>query len=135
MKTAQTVQTVDTSLKKARCYISLSASELAKFTALSESLGMSKTKIVRLMVLENSSIMLCNTVELIKTLDFLGRQIAEMNSRLAPVLPPFASARVQAKLPFNKPSYSLSSLDAYLTKLQAIEDAFRELLKITKKMK
>jgi hypothetical protein len=122
--------------QKRRYYLSLTQSEFSKFVTLSNSLGMSKSKIVRLMLIENADIMLYNTVELIKTLDFLGCQIAQIRSALEPVIHKYFTPLGQDdNTNNNSSSVPIASIEEYLQTLSRIEDSFRELLKLTKKMK
>ncbi|MBD1430192.1 hypothetical protein [Sphingobacterium litopenaei] len=122
--------------QKRRYYLSLTQSEFSKFVTLSKSLGMSKSKIVRLMLIENSDIMLYNTVELIKTLDFLGCQIAQIRSALEPVIHKYFTHQGQYDNTNNiSSSVPIASIEEYLKTLSRIEESFRGLLKLTKKMK
>lgn len=122
--------------QKRRYYLSLTQSEFSKFVTLSNSLGMSKSKIVRLMLIENADIMLYNTVELIKTLDFLGSQIANIRSAIEPVINKYFTPLGQDdNTNNNSSSVPIASIEEYLQTLSRIEDSFRELLKLTKKMK
>lgn len=130
MKNDQPLKIVKKKQTKRRCHIILTESEFFKLTELSQSLGMNKSKIVRLMVLENSNIMLCNTVELIKTLDFLGTQLAQIRDKLEPSIPDYFSCQEQ-----NNRGMLISSIAEYFHIISNIETSFRELLLLTKKMK
>lgn len=122
--------------QKRRYYLSLTQAEYSKFVTLSKSLGMSKSKIVRLMLIENSDFMLYNTVELIKTLDFLGCQIAQIRDALEPVIHKYFTHPGQDDNTDNiSSSIPIASIEEYLKTLSRIEESFRELLKLTKKMK
>jgi len=120
---------------KGRYYLSLSSAEHMKFTELAKSLGMSKSKIVRLMVIDESNIMLCNTVELIKALDSLGSQIAKIRNSLEPSIPYYFTKEKHLEDNRNISSKTLKNIEDYFQTLGKIEAAFSELLKIIKKMK
>jgi len=120
---------------KGRYYLSLSSAEHMKFTELAKSLGMSKSKIVRIMVIDESKIMLCNTVELIKALDSLGSQIAKIRNSLEPSIPYYFTNQKHLEDNRNISSKTLKNIEDYFQTLGKIEAAFSELLKIIKKMK
>ena len=120
---------------KGRYYLSLSSAEHMKFTELAKSLGMSKSKIVRIMVIDESNIMLCNTVELIKALDSLGSQIAKIRNSLEPSIPYYFTKEKHLEDNRNISSKTLKNIEDYFQTLGKIEAAFSELLKIIKKMK
>jgi DNA-binding transcriptional MerR regulator len=120
---------------KGRYYLSLSSAEHIKFTALAKSLGMSKSKIVRIMVIEESNIMLCNTVELIKALDTLGTHLAKIRNSLEPTIPSYFTNQKHLEDNRNISSKTLKNIEDYFQTLGKIEAAFSELLKIIKKMK
>lgn len=120
---------------KGRYYLSLSSAEHKKFTELAKSLGMSKSKIVRIMVIDESNIMLCNTVELIKALDSLGSQIAKIRNSLEPSIPYYFTNQKHLEDNRNISSKTLKNIEDYFQTLGKIEAAFSELLKIIKKMK
>ncbi|MCA5004052.1 hypothetical protein [Sphingobacterium bovistauri] len=135
MRNNHHLNTIDKKETKRRYYLSLTESELYKFTELTKSLGMSKSKIVKLMVIENSNVMLYNTVELIKTLDLLGNQIAQIRNTLEPEFPFYFAKSVHRPTDHHSYNVVIKSIDEYFQTLCNIEDSFRELLKITKKMK
>lgn len=120
---------------KNRYHLSLTSTEHTKLTALAKSLGMSKSKIVRLMVIEESNIMLCNTVELIKALDTLGTHLAQIRNSLEPTIPSYFTNQKHIEDNTNISSKTLTNIEDYLLSLGKIEAAFSELLKIVKKMK
>ena len=130
------INTKNKTEQKRRYYLSLTQSEFSKFVTLSKSLGMSKSKIVRLMLIEKSDFMLYNTVELIKTLDFLGCQLAQIGSAIEPVIHKYFTHQGQDDNTNNiSSSIPIASIEEYLKTLSLIEESFRGLLKLTKKMK
>lgn len=120
---------------KSRYYLSLTSAEHIKFTELAKSLGMSKTKIIRIMVIDESNIMLCNTVELIKALDSLGTHLAKIRNSLEPSIPFYFTNQKSLEDNTNISSVTLTNIEDYFQTLGKIEAAFSELLKIIKKMK
>lgn len=120
---------------KRRCYLFLTSAEYMKFTELAKSLGMSKSKIIRLMVIEESNIMLCNTVELINALDALGTHLAQIRNSLEPTIPYYFTKEKNSEDNMHISAVTLANIEDYFLSLGKIETAFSELLKIVKKMK
>src|SRR5690606_2076216 len=120
---------------KRRCYLFLTSAEYMKFTELAKSLGMSKSKIIRLMVIEESNIMLCNTVELINALDTLGMHLAQIINSLEPTIPYYFTKEKNPEDNMHISAVTLANIEDYFLSLGKIEVAFSELLKIVKKMK
>lgn len=120
---------------KNRYHLSLTSTEHTKLTALAKSLGMSKSKIIRLMVIEESNIMLCNTVELINALDTLGMHLAQIRNSLEPTIPYYFTKEKNPEDNMHISAVTLANIEDYFLSLDKIEAAFSELLKIVKKMK
>ena len=118
-----------------RYYLTLNMDEHMTLLEMTKTLGMSKSKIVKHMILKNSDYILCNTVEIMKTLDFLGLEISKTREIIQPLIPHY----------LNNVSRESGRKDDLLEKDQAlnkyfdiqikIEHSMRDLLKTIKQMK
>jgi len=122
-------------LKSKRYYLVLNRDELLTFNTMSKTLGMSKSKIVRHMILKNSGYILCNTVEAMKTLDLLGLELTQMQNIIQPLVLKYTNNDSQKLFNIEDVSQEKMILIEYFNIQAKIEQAMRGLLNTIKLMK
>lgn len=115
-----------------RYYLTLNMDEHMTLLEMTKTLGMSKSKIVKHMILKNSDYILCNTVEIMKTLDFLGLEITKIREIIQPLIPHHFNNVSRESGNFLAKDQALNK---YFDIQIKIEQSMRDLLKTIKQMK
>lgn len=121
---------------KQRFYLYLSQTDFDKFSRICKTLGMTKTKVIRLMILEQADIFLINTVEILQRLDMLGIHLSEIRKSLEVIIEQMEKDKYRdLQMGISKESQMLNILQNFQQRENNIEQTLKELLKLLKRMK
>jgi len=125
---------LETKKPKTTCHnlhIQVSEELNQKIEKLSQTLNMSKAKLIRKLVMDQADMILCNAPEVLRKLDLIGAQLAEENRQMADLIQQLQQQQDSKRCPLQ--ILSLRILQNYL-KDDYLETSFREIIALLKKM-
>ena len=115
-----------------RFELRLSEQELKQFLELEKSLGINRSDIVRIRVLQNAANMLVNTKELMKKLDTVGAELGRSGNNINQLARHANILHKQGLLSQSITTEFNSLLGEYITIQQELEKVIRQIIRLMK---
>lgn len=121
---------------KAPCFgLHLPWKEYHKLTELTQTLNMSKNKVIRKLLMDRADSILCNAPEILRKLDIIGHQLVETDQKIASILSQIERNPARDNLPSRDQKEAVISLINQSDALRNnIDASFREIISLLRNM-